>query len=108
MSRNARQASGHGHRAGGWPVRSGIRGYQNRTPLLSLWAARPGLLVTLTIPEHLNAGHLRFARDLAASTGMRPRWNGPGAGLPPAALGVCVMCPIPSGPGRCSPTGQGK
>jgi hypothetical protein len=40
--------------------------YQNRTPLLSLWAARPGLLVTLTMPDHLNAGHVRFARDLAA------------------------------------------
>ena len=48
--------------------RSGVafEGYQNRTPLLSLWAARPGLLVTLTMPEHLNAGHVRFARDLAA------------------------------------------
>jgi hypothetical protein len=42
--------------------------YRDRTPLLTIWAARPGLLVTLTLPEHLNAGHVRFARDLAAAT----------------------------------------
>jgi hypothetical protein len=39
--------------------------YRDRTPLLTIWAARPGLLVTLTLPAHLNAGHVRFARDLA-------------------------------------------
>jgi hypothetical protein len=49
--------------------RSGVafEAYQERTPLLSIWAARPGLLVTLTLPEHLNAGHVRFARDLATA-----------------------------------------
>jgi hypothetical protein len=43
--------------------RSGVafEAYQERTLLLSIWAAR--LLVTLTLPEHLNAGHVRFARD---------------------------------------------
>jgi hypothetical protein len=49
--------------------RSGVafEAYQERTPLLSIWAARPGLLVTLTLPEHLNAGHVRFAGDLATA-----------------------------------------
>jgi hypothetical protein len=46
----------------------GFESYRKRTPLLSIWAARPGFLVTLTLPEHLNAGHARFARDLAAAT----------------------------------------
>jgi hypothetical protein len=50
--------------------RSGVafEAYPERTPLLTIWAARPGLLVTLTLPEHLNAGHVRFARDLDATT----------------------------------------
>jgi hypothetical protein len=39
--------------------------YRDRTPLLTIMAVRPGLLVTLTLPEHLEAGHVRFARDLA-------------------------------------------
>lgn len=55
--------------------------YPARTPLLSVWAARPGLLVTLTLPEHLNAGHVRFARDLAAVSAryaaeVERRWRG--------------------------------
>jgi hypothetical protein len=50
--------------------RSGVcfDSYPERTPLLTIWAARPGLLVTLTLPERLNGGHVRFARDLAATT----------------------------------------
>jgi hypothetical protein len=49
--------------------RSGVafESYRERTPLLTIWAARPGLLVTLTLPEHLNAGHVRFARDFAST-----------------------------------------
>ena len=39
--------------------------YTERTPLLAIMAPRPGLLVTLTLPEHLEPGHVRFARDLA-------------------------------------------
>ena len=39
--------------------------YRDHTPLLTIMAVRPGLLVTLTLPEHLEAGHVRFARDLA-------------------------------------------
>jgi len=39
--------------------------YPSRTPLLTIMAVRPGLLVTLTLPEHLEPGHVRFARNLA-------------------------------------------
>jgi hypothetical protein len=41
-------------------------GYEHRTPLLTIATARPALLVTLTLPEHLEAGHVDFARQLAA------------------------------------------
>ena len=48
-------------------ARSGasFRDYPNRTPLLSIATARPPLLVTLTLPERLEAGHVEFARQLA-------------------------------------------
>jgi hypothetical protein len=39
--------------------------YPGRPPLLTIAACRPALLVTLTLPEHLEAGHVRFATDLA-------------------------------------------
>jgi hypothetical protein len=42
-----------------------FRGYQNRTPLLTITTGRPALLVTLTLPEQLEAGHVTFARQLA-------------------------------------------
>jgi hypothetical protein len=47
--------------------RAGVsfRGYQNRTPLLTIATGYPALLVTLTLPEHLEAGHVDFARQLA-------------------------------------------
>jgi hypothetical protein len=47
--------------------RAGVcfRGYQNRTPLLTIATGYPALLVTLTLPEHLEAGHVEFARQLA-------------------------------------------
>ena len=38
---------------------------RDRTPLLTIMATRPALLVTLTLPEHLEAGHVEFARQLA-------------------------------------------
>lgn len=38
-----------------------------RTPLLTILTARPPLVVTLTLPEQAQPGHLRFARSLAAS-----------------------------------------
>jgi hypothetical protein len=44
-----------------------LESYPARTPLLSILAARPGLVVTLTLPERIDAGHVRFARDLARS-----------------------------------------
>jgi hypothetical protein len=41
-----------------------LLGYQNRPPLLTITTGR-SLLVTLTLPEHLEAGHVEFARQLA-------------------------------------------
>jgi hypothetical protein len=43
-----------------------FRGYEHRTPLLTIATGRPALLVTLTLPEQLEAGHVDFARQLAA------------------------------------------
>jgi hypothetical protein len=55
-----------------------------RTPLLTILTARPALLITLTLPEHVEPGHVRFARSLAASAAeyaaeIERRWRG----LPP-------------------------
>jgi hypothetical protein len=55
--------------------------YPARTPLLTIMATRPALLVTLTLPEVLAAGHVRFARNLAASaasyaTEVERAWRG--------------------------------
>jgi hypothetical protein len=49
-------------------ARAGVafRGYEHRTPLLTIATGRPALLVTLTLPEQLEAGHVEFARQLAA------------------------------------------
>ena len=44
-----------------------LESYPARTPLLSILATRPRLVITLTLPERLDAGHVRFARDLAAT-----------------------------------------
>jgi hypothetical protein len=41
--------------------------YPARTPLLTIMTTRPALLVTLTLPERIEAGHVRFARDLASA-----------------------------------------
>jgi hypothetical protein len=51
-------------------VRSAVafESYRDRTPLLTIMAVRPALFVTLTLPEHVEAGHVRFARDLARQT----------------------------------------
>jgi hypothetical protein len=42
-----------------------FRGYEHRTPLLTIATGRPALLVTLTLPEQLEAGHVQFAQQLA-------------------------------------------
>ncbi len=42
-----------------------FRGYEHRTPLLTIATGHPALLVTLTLPERLEAGHVDFARQLA-------------------------------------------
>jgi hypothetical protein len=59
----------------------GFESYPGRTPLLTIVASRPMLLVTLTLPEHLDAGHVQFARDLAAAaaryaTEVERSWRG--------------------------------
>jgi hypothetical protein len=41
--------------------------YRDRSPLLAIRAGRPALLVTLTVPEQVEAGHVAFARQLAQS-----------------------------------------
>jgi hypothetical protein len=41
--------------------------YQARSPLLTIRAGHPALLVTLTVPEQIEAGHVAFARQLARS-----------------------------------------
>ena len=50
-------------------ARSGIelRCYRQRSPLLTIRAGRPSLLVTFTLPERVEAGHVDFARQLATS-----------------------------------------
>ena len=50
-------------------ARSGaeLRCYPQRAPLLTIRAGRPALLVTLTVPERVEAGHVAFARQLAQS-----------------------------------------
>jgi hypothetical protein len=41
-----------------------FRRYDHRTPILTLRVA-PAVLVTLTLPEKIDAGHVAFARQLA-------------------------------------------
>ncbi len=41
--------------------------YRDRAPLLTIRAGRPALLVTLTVPEAVEVGHVEFARQLAQS-----------------------------------------
>ena len=71
-------------------------GYEHRTPLLTIATGRPALLVTLTLPEQLEAGHVDFARQLAAkawayAVAVERRYRGlpplPGAPVPPALCG---------------------
>ena len=44
-----------------------LRCYPERAPLLTIRAGHPALLVTLTVPEQIEAGHVDFARQLAQS-----------------------------------------
>ena len=58
-----------------------VETFPSRSPLLSVWALRPSLLVTLTLPPRLDAGHVRFARDLAKAatkyaTEVERAWRG--------------------------------
>jgi hypothetical protein len=87
-----------------------FRGYEHRTPLLTIATRCPALLVTLTLPERLEAGHVDFARQLAAqvwayAVAVERRYRG----LPPLP-GVPVPHVLAARPGtwtgdscRCGP-----
>jgi hypothetical protein len=47
--------------------RTELHRYRQHSPLLTIRAGRPALLVTLTVPERIEPGHVEFARQLAAS-----------------------------------------
>ena len=73
-----------------------FRGYEHRTPLLTIATGRPALLVTLTLPEQLEAGHVDFARQLACqawayAVAVERRYRGlpplPDAPVPHRAVG---------------------
>lgn len=42
-----------------------FRRYDARTPILTIRAGYPPVLVTLTLPERVEGGHVQFARQLA-------------------------------------------
>jgi hypothetical protein len=42
-----------------------FRQYQTRSPILTIRAGYPAALVTLTLPERVEEGHVQFARQLA-------------------------------------------
>jgi len=44
-----------------------LRVYRNRTPVLAVVGARSPVVMTLTLPDVLRPGHVRFARELAAA-----------------------------------------
>ena len=39
--------------------------YRDRSPLLAIRTGRPALLVTFTVPQRVEAGHVVFTRQLA-------------------------------------------
>jgi len=71
--------------------RAGVafRGYPNRTPLLTIATARPALLVTLTLPEHLEA-----AKAFAYAVAVERRYRGL-APLPDPYQPAAVLLPAP-------------
>jgi len=42
-----------------------FRRYGSRTPILTIRAGHPAALVTLTLPDQIEAGHVEFAQQLA-------------------------------------------
>jgi len=44
-----------------------VLAYPHRAPLLTIRAGRPALLVTLTVPDQIEPGHVEFAWQLADS-----------------------------------------
>ena len=45
-----------------------FRRYEARTPILTIRAGYPAALVTLTLPDRVEEGHVLFARQLARQT----------------------------------------
>ena len=64
------------------PVRGGVRAVPAPAPMFVIGTAT---LVSLTLPEQLEAGHVDFARQLAARRG-RTRWRSS------AGTGACRRC----------------
>ena len=59
---------------------------KTHTPLFTITTAHPALAVTLTLPEHIDAGEVRFAQDLAAIAVLYARAvERASSGLPSAA-----------------------
>jgi hypothetical protein len=44
-----------------------VLAYPNRAPLLTIHVGRPALLVTFTVPNQIEAGHVEFAWRLATA-----------------------------------------
>jgi hypothetical protein len=47
--------------------RAELLSFRGHSPLLTIRAGRPPLLVMLTVPDLIEAGHVAFARQLAQS-----------------------------------------
>ena len=65
-----------------------FRGYASTAPRrLTITTGGPALLVTLTLPEQLEVGHVEFARELAAKA-----WAY-AVGSRAPSTGACSRCP---------------
>jgi hypothetical protein len=65
--------------------RTELHRYRQHSPLLTIRAGRPALLVTFTVPDQIEAGHVEFAWQLADSaTAYAVEVDRRYLGLPPA------------------------
>jgi hypothetical protein len=61
-----------------------FRRYEARSPILTIRTGYPPVLVTLTLPERVEEGHVQFARQLARHAALYAwRWSGRGGAFPP-------------------------
>lgn len=75
-----------------------LRCYRARAPLLTIRAGHPALLVTLTVPERIEAAHVAFARQLARSATayaveMERRFRGLAPLAPSRSMAYPSTCP---------------